>query len=83
MMSQTGQTPQYQFEHHIGNTTAAANHVYAAIVTYCYDKGGPTEEGGGGGGGGEGGGGGGGRGRGEGGGGRGGGVGEGREAGRE
>jgi len=42
MMSQAGQTPQYQFEHHIGNTTAAASHVYAAIVTYCYDKGGPT-----------------------------------------
>jgi len=34
--------PHYQFEHHIGTTTAEASRVYAAIVTYCYDQGGPT-----------------------------------------
>jgi hypothetical protein len=34
--------PQYQFEHHIGTTTAEASRVYSAIVTYCYEQGGPA-----------------------------------------
>jgi hypothetical protein len=42
LMNQTEQAPEYQFEHHIGTNTAEASRVYAAIVTYCYDKGGPT-----------------------------------------
>jgi len=33
---------QYQFEHHIGTTTAEASRVYAAIVSYCYEQGGPA-----------------------------------------
>ena len=37
--------PHYQFEHHIGTTTAEASRVYAAIVTYCFDQGGPAPPG--------------------------------------
>jgi hypothetical protein len=39
--SQDGRAPQYQFEQHIGTDPSEASHVYAAIVAYCYDKGGP------------------------------------------
>ncbi len=35
-------TASYQFEHHIGTNTSEATRVYAALVTYCYDQGGPV-----------------------------------------
>jgi hypothetical protein len=38
----TGPAGDYQFEHHIGSNTNEASHVYAALVDYCYDKGGPS-----------------------------------------
>ncbi len=33
---------QYQFEHRIGATTSEASRVYAGLVAFCYDKGGPS-----------------------------------------
>jgi hypothetical protein len=35
-------SPRYQFEHTIGTSPPKASRVYVAIVTYCYDKGGPS-----------------------------------------
>ncbi len=35
-------TGSYQFEQHVGTDPSEASWVYIAIVTYCYDKGGPT-----------------------------------------
>lgn len=32
----------YRFDREVGTTTAAADRVYIALVTYCYDKGGPV-----------------------------------------
>ena len=39
---QDDRTPHYQFEQHVATTTSEASRVYLAIVTYCYDNGGPT-----------------------------------------
>ena len=35
-------SPHYQFENMIGTSPPKASRVYVAIVTYCYDKGGPS-----------------------------------------
>jgi hypothetical protein len=37
-----GSAATFQYEHHIGSTTAEASRVYTALVDYCYDKGGPS-----------------------------------------
>ncbi len=37
-----GDWTQYQFDHRIGTTTSEASRVYAALVTYCYENGGPS-----------------------------------------
>ncbi|WP_158742848.1 SH3 domain-containing protein [Acidisphaera sp. L21] len=42
---QNGQVMQYQFEQRIGTTTSEASRVYAALVTYCYENGGPAQTG--------------------------------------
>ncbi len=34
--------PRYAFEHRIGSSTAEASRVYAAIVAFCWDGGGPA-----------------------------------------
>ncbi len=39
---QDDRAPHYQFEQHVATTTSEASRVYLAIVTYCYDNGGPT-----------------------------------------
>ena len=37
-----GERTEYQFDQRIGTTTAEASRVYAAIVAYCYENGGPS-----------------------------------------
>ena len=37
-----GEALRYTFDHRVGSSTTEASRVYAAIVTYCYDKGGPA-----------------------------------------
>lgn len=37
-----GGSPAHRVEQHVGTTTAEADHVYMALVTYCYEKGGPV-----------------------------------------
>lgn len=36
-----GDTTEYQFEQRIGTTTSEAGRVYGALVTFCYEEGGP------------------------------------------
>jgi hypothetical protein len=38
----TGAATEFQYDHRIGSSTAEASRVYAALVDYCYDKGGPS-----------------------------------------
>ena len=40
---QNGQPTQYQFDQFVGTTTDEASRVYAAIVNYCYENGGPVQ----------------------------------------
>ncbi len=42
VVTAAGDPARYTFEHRIGATTAEASRVYAAIVTYCYEDGGPA-----------------------------------------
>ncbi len=42
---QDGRPGQYQFDQMIGTTTSEASRVYSAIVTYCYENGGPAQTG--------------------------------------
>ena len=37
-----GEWTEYQFDQRIGTTTTEASRVYAAIVAYCYENGGPS-----------------------------------------